>query len=140
MPDSFLTVGFDASAFATITNMEHFSLYLDPRIEEAMQQIGDLLVSATVDNTWNVFDHPTGKLASTVMALLSTPMEVLIQVPVPYAWRMEEGFVGTDSLGRVYNQQGKPYARPALTENEDTIIALMEQASQDAFVAMGGRV
>lgn len=30
-----------------------------------------------------------------------------------YARRIELGFVGPDKLGRVYNQQGKPYVRPA---------------------------
>lgn len=31
----------------------------------------------------------------------------------PYAWRIEAGFVGPDSLGRVYHQAAQPYMRTA---------------------------
>ncbi len=33
---------------------------------------------------------------------------------VPYARRQEFGFSGADSLGRVFNDPGRPYLRPAL--------------------------
>lgn len=38
---------------------------------------------------------------------------------VAYAARVEFGFVGTDSLGRTYNQAGKPYLRPVLTHKQE---------------------
>lgn len=34
-----------------------------------------------------------------------------------YAARIEFGFTGPDSLGRVYNQAPHPYLRPAFDEN-----------------------
>ena len=40
------------------------------------------------------------------------PLSVKIGSTVVYAMRVEMGFVGTDSLGRHYNQQPKPYLRP----------------------------
>ena len=40
---------------------------------------------------------------------------------VEYARRLELGFVGTDSLGRVYDQAPRPFLRPALLENETAI-------------------
>lgn len=40
---------------------------------------------------------------------------------VPYARRLELGFVGTDSLGRRYNQAPRPYLRPGLRNNQERI-------------------
>lgn len=54
-------------------------------------------------------------------------IKVLGQGPIPRGWqaevgptmvysrRLELGFTGTDSLGRVFNQPPYPYLRPALT-------------------------
>lgn len=41
-------------------------------------------------------------------------VEVSVGTNVEYAARLEFGFAGADSLGRVYNQQPRPYLRPAL--------------------------
>lgn len=42
-------------------------------------------------------------------------------VGVPYAKRLEFGFVGEDALGRKYNQEPRPFMRPVAHENEDEI-------------------
>lgn len=38
-----------------------------------------------------------------------------------YARRLELGFSGTDSQGRNYNQQPRPFLKPALVLNKETI-------------------
>lgn len=38
-----------------------------------------------------------------------------------YAKRLEYGFVGTDSLGRVYDQAARPFARPALENKKGEV-------------------
>lgn len=43
--------------------------------------------------------------------------EALVGTDVPYARRLEFGFVGADRLGRHYNQAARPYLRPALDSN-----------------------
>ena len=43
---------------------------------------------------------------------------------VEYARRIELGFVGTDILGRNYNQKPQPYLRPALEKNRKKILGL----------------
>lgn len=43
-----------------------------------------------------------------IIAGMGVPME-----QVPYARRLELGFVGTDSKGRHYNDPPRPYLRPA---------------------------
>jgi hypothetical protein len=45
----------------------------------------------------------------------------LIGSDAPYAARLELGFVGTDRLGRVYNQAPRPAFRPALAMSLGTI-------------------
>jgi phage gpG-like protein len=44
---------------------------------------------------------------------------------VPYARRLEFGFIGTDSLGRNVSQGARPYLRPALAENTAKIIRIL---------------
>jgi len=41
---------------------------------------------------------------------------------VEYARRVELGFVGADSLGRIYNQKPNPYLRTALETNKKKIL------------------
>lgn len=40
---------------------------------------------------------------------------------MPYARRLELGFVGIDKLGRRYDQKPRPYLRPSLVESADAI-------------------
>jgi hypothetical protein len=42
------------------------------------------------------------------------PHERLVYNPRPQARRLELGFVGADSLGRVYDQRGRPHLGPAM--------------------------
>ena len=57
---------------------------------------------------------------------------------VPYAARLEFGFVGVDSLGRHYNQPPYPYMRPAFdaksTESTDIIKSSLREAITDSLV------
>lgn len=50
---------------------------------------------------------------------------VVVGSDLPYAAREEFGFIGADSLGRVYNYSGQPYLRPAI---DDSAGAVMEAA------------
>jgi len=45
---------------------------------------------------------------------------------VEYARRYDMGFVGTDSLGRTYNQAPRPYLRVALEKNRSKILGLFK--------------
>lgn len=44
----------------------------------------------------------------------------------PYALRVECGFVGEDSMGRVYRQLPRPFMRPALSRNLQAINRLFK--------------
>lgn len=56
--------------------------------------------------------------------------ERVVAPHMPYSARLEFGFVGTDSLGRVYNQAARPYMRPAF----DTQKADARQAIEDGVL------
>lgn len=45
---------------------------------------------------------------------------------VEYGLRIELGFVGTDSLGRTYNQAAQPFAVPAVETWRDKFLAAFE--------------
>jgi hypothetical protein len=138
MADPLLNIAYDAASLGTIARFSHFQSILESEMSGTMTQVGALVVQSAVANTWAVFQNPTGNLADHIAAQLSGPMEVVITVGVPYAWRLEAGFVGADSLGRVYHQAPEPYAMPALVSNEDQIVAMLGNAAAEAFVKIGG--
>jgi len=140
MADGLINVAFDAASLGIIDHLGQFGTFLEPEIASAMTKIGDLLVAAAEANTWTAFQNPTGHLASQIAAQLQGPLEVIITVDVPYAWRLEEGFHGADSLGRVYDEVAEPYAMPALMANEDEIMVIVGLATAEAFASMGGGV
>jgi Bacteriophage HK97-gp10, putative tail-component len=51
----------------------------------------------------------------------------------PYARRIEEGFVGVDSLGRHYNQAAEPYMRPAYDNEKDNALQAHEEQVRTAL-------
>ena len=141
MADPLLTIGYDTSSLAAIAHFSNFQGYLEPPMQAAMAQIGNLLVPAVQAQTWIAFKNPLGGLADTVTAQLNGPMEVVINVGAPQAMRLEYGFGPggsemTDSLGRVYHQEEEPYAQPALVASEDQIAPFMDDALTAAFIAM----
>jgi|SRR5579859_916844 len=140
MAEPLFNVTWDSASLGAIANLNNFSSFLDPEMVVALTEIGDLIVQAAISNTWSVFSSPSGQLASAITSSLTGPLEVIVEVGVPYAWRMEEGFFGTDSLGRTYNQEPKPYILPAIQDNEDQIMVLMNLAAANAIakIAPGG--
>ncbi len=132
-----INVAFDPASLGAIVKLAQFGAFLDLEMSVAMPQIGDIIVQAAVANTWTAFTNPTGQLASTIMTILDGPMAVQVGVGAPYGRRMEDGFVGTDSLGRTYDEAGKPYLVLALEQNTDQILQRMGLAAAEAFAKMG---
>ena len=64
---------------------------------------------------------------SIAQAVIVLPTEVIgaYGTNVEYALRLELGFVGTDSLGRRYDQAPRPYIRPALQNNRVRIAKML---------------
>lgn len=62
----------------------------------------------------------------------------LVGTDVPYARRLEFGFVGADRLGRHYNQAARPYLRPALDNNRERVSELISRAVRSAIERANG--
>lgn len=125
----------DAPSLAEIVRLQGFAALLNPEITNALAQAGQLLVTAAQDNTWQVFDNPTGALADSITFYVTSPEEVAVTVGVPYGHRREMGFSGqTDSLGRYYPYDpAKPYLIPAMEQNEQAVLDLMSAAVNSAL-------
>ena len=51
--------------------------------------------------------------------------------PMPQTRRLEFGFAGADSLGRVYNQAPRPHWRPTFDLNKATYLDIMAKALEE---------
>lgn len=60
----------------------------------------------------------TGTLRRSVRTELVDGGDVAVGTDLPYARRIELGFIGTDSRGRHYHQAAQPYLRPAYDETK----------------------
>jgi len=81
---------------------------------------------ASISSNWTGSGMAKGKVKSPAEADdgVGQPTKELTGVVgsnVVYARRLELGFVGTDSLGRKYNQAPRPYLRTALEKNRKEI-------------------
>jgi len=90
------------------------------------KRTGRLLSSISVN--WSGSEMPRGKVGPKAksedgVGQPSGPMRLVVVVGtnVEYARRIEHGFVGVDSLGRHYNQEGRPYLYPAFFSKEGEV-------------------
>jgi len=75
--------------------------------------------------------YRTGTLRRSIHTERGDGMSVLIGTNVPYAARLEFGFMGADSRGRMYHQAARPYLRPAFDDNRDAAIREVGEALAD---------
>lgn len=60
---------------------------------------------------------------------------VYVGTDVEYARRIEYGFEGEDSRGRMYHQPAQPYLRPAIDENQAAVQREVGEALRDLLRA-----
>lgn len=127
----------DAPSELIATGMMDFAFAVEPEIQLALIDIGNLIVETAQENTWYAFKAPTGNLASSIVMDVLDFQTIEITVNVPYARRREFGFVGADALGRVYADEPEPYLQPAIDEAIPYMQLRMTEAYQDVFLKMG---
>jgi len=128
-------VAFDPGSLGELTKLEGMAALLNPAVQKALTQAGELLTTTAQANTWMVFDHPTGQLASSIYFWVAGPEEVDVAVGVPYGRRRERGFEGMyDSLGRgPFHDPAKPYLQPAVDTDAPMIQMLVRESVLSAF-------
>lgn len=133
-------VGFDPGSLAEIVRLAGFSVLLDAEIQPAIIEGGQLLTEMAQAKTWEVFDNPTGQLASTIYPYVISPSQMAIAVGSPYGRRRELGFSGmTDALGRYFaNDPAKPYLQPTVDTYGEAVAMLIAAGVQRAWARVGG--
>jgi hypothetical protein len=133
-------IAFDDNSLKEISAFAGFAMLLSPEVQAASRQISVLLIQKIQDNGLARFaqNSPDG-LAHSFYETGVSPFEIEVGTDKPYGHRLDEGFHGADSLGRVYDQQGTFYATDALTEVESSGegMGILQDAVEQACTRMG---
>lgn len=121
------------------TRLEHAAMKAGPAIEKAVKHTGELgvaqirgnasgrpgpnVITGAYRNSWRAETHT---LRAGAICTIGTDL--------PYGRRLEFGFVGTDSLGRTYNQPPFPHVQPALPYIGQTLVAQMRLAISEVLL------
>lgn len=118
--------------------LEAASRRVVPALAAALRHEGTLLQSLIQMNATgrpgpNVI---TGRYRASwrvVSARIAGGAQVTVGTEAPQGRRLEWGFVGADSLGRVYNQPPFPHVQPALDTLMPRLPAQLRQAVEEAL-------
>lgn len=134
---SIFSFSFAPEALKEIAAFAGFSVLLDPEMQIAMQQGGQLLIQGMQDAMdWK---EPTGTLEDS-FSVQATPYELQIGSNVAYARRRNYGFSGmTDALGRYYPYDpGAFYVEAGVAATEQQILQLFDTALEHVIAKIGG--
>lgn len=131
-----LNVSFDPASLSEIARYAGFATILTPEVQAALEQGARLIVAISQANQH--WQHPTGRLESSMRVMSESQMELVVGSDLPYAARREFGFQGVDALGRHYNDQGAFFLTRALDENNQAVLQLIDQAVEAALERMVG--
>jgi hypothetical protein len=132
------SISFDQRSLSEIAQLQGFDVLLAPETQEAMGKGGDLLVDASVANTWARFQKPSGYLASTLHKIVTSPYEIQIGSDAPHAHRREFSFKGPDSLGRYFpNDPSAFYMTDAMNDNAQDVLKLIDNGVENALGRLG---
>ncbi|MFI6054079.1 HK97 gp10 family phage protein [Streptomyces violascens] len=102
---------------AAVSAVRHYTMLLETRIKaHASGRPGPNAPTGDYRRSWT---HTVQTSGQTVVGTVGTNK--------PQARRLEYGFVGADSLGRVYDQQPYPHVGPAVAEVRPLFLSGMSQ-------------
>jgi hypothetical protein len=120
--------------------LEHAAAKIGPAVQKAVKHTGTLgaarirgfasgrpgpnVITGDYRGSWQ--PTATRRLPYGAMCTIGTDR--------PQGRRLEFGFVGPDSLGRVYNQPPFPHVQPALPFIQDTLMASMRFAVAEVLL------
>lgn len=88
------------------------------RVESAISNALSIAAMEIAEAARRRAPYKTGSLRRSIQVIEQGPLDIAVASKLPYAARIEFGFAGRDSLGRVYNQPARPYLRPAIEETK----------------------
>lgn len=112
---------FDPQGLKDIAAFAGFAALLSPEVQQAEQELGQLIIAKTHDNGLARFaQNSPGGLAESFQMSSVSPYEVEIGTDKPYGHRLDSGFKGRDSLGREYDNPPTWFFTDAVHEVEDS--------------------
>lgn len=129
----FISIALDDATLKKIAGFSGLRSELTDAISLALDEGAQIVAQTAEDNTWIAFQNPTGNLVDHITYGPAGVLKSEVVVDVPYAKRLEFGFHGADSLGRVYNNAPEPYAEPALLESTNEILLIVRNSIYDLF-------
>lgn len=136
-----LSMAFDADSMKQLVQFYGFPVILSQEVQQAEAQIGASLIQKIQANAQARFKtNSPGGLAESFYFVSDSAFEKEVRTDKPYSWRMDQGFHGADSLGRVYDQDGTLFASDALDEiaASGEGMGILEQAAETAWARIGG--
>src|SRR5258708_3979425 len=112
-------MAFDEASMRQIAQFAGFGVLLSEEVQVAEHKLADLIISKTHDNGMARFaQNSPGGLAESFYQVQGSGMEVEVGTDKPYGRRLDQGFDGTDSLGRQYHNLPTLFFSDAITEVE----------------------
>lgn len=113
------TANFDDSSIKHIAQFAGFKTLLDPQVQSAMNQVGQLVITKTHDNALARFaNNSPGGLAESFQIVPNSQYEITVGSDKPYGHRRDAGFDQADSLGRQYHDPPTWFFTDAINEVE----------------------
>ena len=125
---------FDAATVARMGRLINAAPVFAAYYTTAMNACVNRVETAAKQNALDYFANPTGTLSRAITGFVRSPWEGVVGVgqQVPYARRRELGFVGTDSLGRTYNDPAYLYLHDGLESSRGFISTAFRTSTQMA--------
>ncbi|MFI1100253.1 HK97 gp10 family phage protein [Streptomyces melanogenes] len=106
---------------AAVSIVRHYAMLMETRIKaRASGRPGPNAPTGDYRRSWT---HTVQASGETVTGMVGTNK--------PQGRRLEFGYVGTDSLGRTYDQQPYPHVGPSVAEIRPLFLASMQQIAED---------
>jgi hypothetical protein len=135
------TIAFDEQSMREIAQFAGFKIFLTEEVKVAETKLADLIIQKTHDNALARFKtNSPGGLAESFVREDNGPGEVIVGTDKPYGHRLNDGFTGTDSIGRHYDQQPTWFFSDAITEVTDSGegMGILQEAVYAALGQAGG--
>ncbi len=135
-----LRLTFAPPALRMIAAFTGFSLDQSLEVQAVEREAANLLVQGIRGSMhWKSGTDGSGPLGQSILAhSTGVPGEVEVGSALPYARRRDVGFVGADSLGRVYDDAGAYYMEAGMAAMEEPIRALYGLALQKTLHRLSG--
>src|SRR5947199_8904122 len=111
------SVSYSPESMKQIAAFAGFPILLSDEVQQAEKELGALIVTKTHNNALARFaQNSPGGLGESFVVIPESMFEVEVGTDKPYGRRLNQGFDGVDSIGRVYHNQPTWFFSDAVSE------------------------